>query len=151
MCSGSEEGSYLRLIDFVHHSTLGLRVIKKKKKKVLHSRVSQHLVRHSENQRRVNCESGILALPKPGRLIVSQQKLMGNKPRRSNCGLLDWRRTDQVRQSNTVRRDTFRVASALAGRLSFPSPKFHVVSGKLSKVALINSQKRRPRIVCTSL
>jgi len=32
MCSGSEAGSYLRLIDLVHHSTLGLRVIKKKKK-----------------------------------------------------------------------------------------------------------------------
>ena len=32
MCSGSEAGSYLRLIDFVYHSTLGLRVIKKMKK-----------------------------------------------------------------------------------------------------------------------
>jgi len=32
MCSGSEAGSYLRLIDFVYHSTLGLRVIKKTKK-----------------------------------------------------------------------------------------------------------------------
>jgi len=32
MCSGSEAGSYLRLIDFVYHSTLGLRVIKKKKR-----------------------------------------------------------------------------------------------------------------------
>ena len=31
MCSGSEAASYLRLIDFVYHSTLGLRVIKKKK------------------------------------------------------------------------------------------------------------------------
>ena len=31
-CSGSEAGSYLRLIDLVYHSTLGLRVIKKKKK-----------------------------------------------------------------------------------------------------------------------
>ena len=31
MCSGSEAGWYLRLIDFVYHSTLGLRVIKKKK------------------------------------------------------------------------------------------------------------------------
>jgi len=31
MCSGSEEGSYLRLIDFLYHSTLGLRVMKKKK------------------------------------------------------------------------------------------------------------------------
>ena len=30
MCTGSEAGSYLRLIDFVYHSTLGLRVIKKK-------------------------------------------------------------------------------------------------------------------------
>ena len=27
--SGSEAGSYLRLIDFVYHSALGLRVIKK--------------------------------------------------------------------------------------------------------------------------
>jgi len=32
MCSGFEAGSYLRLIDFGFHSTLGLRVIKKKKK-----------------------------------------------------------------------------------------------------------------------
>jgi len=31
MGSGSEEGSYLRLIDFVYHSTLCLRVVKKKK------------------------------------------------------------------------------------------------------------------------
>jgi len=29
MCSGPEAGSYLRLIDFVYDSTLGLRVIKK--------------------------------------------------------------------------------------------------------------------------
>ena len=33
MCSSSEAGSYLRLIDFVHHSTLGLRVIKKKRRR----------------------------------------------------------------------------------------------------------------------
>ena len=32
MCSGSEAGSYSRLIDFVYPSTLGMRVIKKKKK-----------------------------------------------------------------------------------------------------------------------
>jgi len=32
MCSGFEAGSYLRLTDFVYHSTLGLRVIKKNKK-----------------------------------------------------------------------------------------------------------------------
>jgi len=30
MCSGSEAGPYLRPIDCVYHSTLGLRVIKKK-------------------------------------------------------------------------------------------------------------------------
>ena len=30
---GSEAGSYLRLIDFLYQSTLGLRVIKKKRKK----------------------------------------------------------------------------------------------------------------------
>jgi len=30
MFSSSEAGSYLKLIDFVYHSTLGLRVIKKK-------------------------------------------------------------------------------------------------------------------------
>ena len=35
MCSGSEAGSFLRLIDCVYHSTLGLRVIKKQKKKSL--------------------------------------------------------------------------------------------------------------------
>ena len=32
LCSGAEAGSNLRLIDFVYHSTLGLRVTKKKKK-----------------------------------------------------------------------------------------------------------------------
>ena len=32
MCSGSEAGSHLRLIDFVYHSILGLRVIKKKRR-----------------------------------------------------------------------------------------------------------------------
>jgi len=31
MCSGSEAGSYLRLLDFVYHSTIGLRVKKKDK------------------------------------------------------------------------------------------------------------------------
>ena len=30
MCSGSEAGSYVRLMDFVYHSTLGVRVITKK-------------------------------------------------------------------------------------------------------------------------
>jgi len=35
MCSGSGAGSYVRLIDFVYHSTLGLSVIKKKKSDVV--------------------------------------------------------------------------------------------------------------------
>ena len=39
MCSGSEAGSYFRLIDFVYHSTLGLIVIKKNKKKHLPHRL----------------------------------------------------------------------------------------------------------------
>ena len=37
---GSEAGSYLRLMDFVHHSILGLRVIQKKKEYL-----QQHLLR----------------------------------------------------------------------------------------------------------
>ena len=32
MCSGSKAGSYFRLIDLVYHSTLGLRVIKKRRR-----------------------------------------------------------------------------------------------------------------------
>ena len=32
MYGGFEEGAYLRRIDFVYHSTLGLRVVKQKKK-----------------------------------------------------------------------------------------------------------------------
>ena len=47
MCSGSEAGSYLRLIDFVYHSTQGLRVIKKKKKKGATRRHDGSLYDHS--------------------------------------------------------------------------------------------------------
>ena len=43
MCSGSEAGSYLRLIDFVYHSPLGSRVIKKTKKVRVDPPVSQSL------------------------------------------------------------------------------------------------------------
>jgi len=45
MCSGSESGSYVRLIDIVYHSTLGLRVIKKKK--VVQGAISQETARTS--------------------------------------------------------------------------------------------------------
>ena len=34
MFSGSEAGSYLRLIDFVYHSTLGWRVMKKRRRRL---------------------------------------------------------------------------------------------------------------------
>jgi len=54
MCSGSEAGSYLRLIDFVYHSTLGLRVIKRNREgghldnnAVVVLRVHHHLVKGS--------------------------------------------------------------------------------------------------------
>ena len=33
MCNGSEAGSYVRLIDFVYHSTLGLRVITRERER----------------------------------------------------------------------------------------------------------------------
>ena len=42
MCSGSEAGSYLRRIDFVYHSTLGLRVIKKKQGLRVEDQESRH-------------------------------------------------------------------------------------------------------------
>ena len=35
MCSGSEAGSHLRLIDFVYLSKIGLRVLPKKKENLL--------------------------------------------------------------------------------------------------------------------
>ena len=46
MCSGSEAGSYFRLIDFAYHSTLGLRVIQKEKTRMpgwqARSRIHHH-------------------------------------------------------------------------------------------------------------
>ena len=42
MCSGSETGSYLRLIDFVYHSTLGLKVIKKNNSTGTHVRYIEY-------------------------------------------------------------------------------------------------------------
>ena len=35
ICSGFDAGSYLRLINFVYHLSLGLRVIKKKKGRLI--------------------------------------------------------------------------------------------------------------------
>ena len=48
MGSGSEEGSYLRLTDFVYHSTLGLRVIKREEE--------VHVVDHRLDFRRVRVQ-----------------------------------------------------------------------------------------------
>jgi len=45
MCSGSEAGSYLRLIDLVYHSTLGLRVIMKKKKALQYIAITLQYIR----------------------------------------------------------------------------------------------------------
>ena len=36
MCNGFEAGSYLRLTDFAYHSSLGMRVIKKKRRERAH-------------------------------------------------------------------------------------------------------------------
>jgi len=49
MCSGSEAGSYLRLKDFVYHSTLGLRVIKRRKGQGLGFGVSSLLREEEKN------------------------------------------------------------------------------------------------------
>jgi len=46
MCSGSDAGSFLRLIDFVYHSTLGVRVIKKKKEEDDHEGVEDRAPVH---------------------------------------------------------------------------------------------------------
>ena len=40
MCSDFEAGSYIRLTDFVYHSTLGLRVMKKKIKQSITNKSS---------------------------------------------------------------------------------------------------------------
>jgi len=45
MCSGSEAGSYLRVIDLVYHSTLGLRGIQKQKKDANTPREREDLTR----------------------------------------------------------------------------------------------------------
>ena len=54
MCSGSEAGSYLRLIDFVCHSTLGLRVIKKKREGNLEA-IGEGKERLGEEGQRPSC------------------------------------------------------------------------------------------------
>ena len=45
LCSSSEAGSYVRLTDFVYHSTLGLRVMNKQKEESSAVYLSQMLVR----------------------------------------------------------------------------------------------------------
>jgi len=51
ICSDSEAGSFLRLIDFVYHSTLGLIVMQKKKKK-------KYLAGATLRKRRSKCKVG---------------------------------------------------------------------------------------------
>jgi len=46
ICSASEAGSYLTLIDFGYHSTLGLNVIKEIKRPVPRVRIPPHLPTH---------------------------------------------------------------------------------------------------------
>ena len=49
MCSGSKAGSYLRLIDFVYHSTLGFRVITKRKQQVEDKHIKSEEERDEEH------------------------------------------------------------------------------------------------------
>ena len=49
MCSGSETGSYLRLINFMYHSTLGLRVTKKRKKVLDEARMDPNPKQYNQN------------------------------------------------------------------------------------------------------
>jgi len=70
MCSGSEAGSYLRLIDVVYHPTLGLRVIKKKKTRNPKGSLSLSFsgVALSGSERRGNNLKGLMTLtwePRP--------------------------------------------------------------------------------------
>ena len=53
MCSGSEAGSCLSPIDFLYHSTLGLRVIQKKKREATRfpRAVSASMVPHPKRTR----------------------------------------------------------------------------------------------------
>ena len=62
ICSGSEAGSYVRLIDFVHHSTLGLRVIENKKEKGFQTfgarRVSEPPARTARSHNQISLGQG---------------------------------------------------------------------------------------------
>jgi hypothetical protein len=63
MCSVSEVGSYLRLKDFVYHSSLGLGVMKKRKKKMQSHLIDRYL---SQVSGRYFLESTVWTLdPKP--------------------------------------------------------------------------------------
>ena len=59
MCSGSEAGSHLRFIDYVYHSTLGLRVMKKRREKIFASGLAIALVKH-----RFSCISAPKCVPR---------------------------------------------------------------------------------------
>ena len=58
ICSGSEVGSYFRPIDFVHHSTLGLRVVKEKKKTKIRNGYVRANAMHGEGNRVLNPTAG---------------------------------------------------------------------------------------------
>ena len=61
MCSGSEAGSYLRLIDFGYHSTQGLRVIKQKKKGLFKSQLHGGVFKSEGGDRAAGVEARQLA------------------------------------------------------------------------------------------
>ena len=71
MFSGPEAGSYLRRIDSVYHSTLGLRVIKKKKEKCWRGLAAQR--RTGKIQKREDTSSLLGKETRLGVLIVRQR------------------------------------------------------------------------------
>jgi len=77
MCSGSEAGSYSRLIDLVYHSALGWREMKKKKKKLAIEKATTrvdnaHLLHASFQTIRGDNETGRLSARQPLLLSIHQ-------------------------------------------------------------------------------
>ena len=59
MCSGSEAGSYLRLIDCVYHSTLGLRVRTKKKNSWMRNDLNEIRAHDFQSHSKVRADEAI--------------------------------------------------------------------------------------------
>ena len=61
MCSSSEASSYLRLQDFAYHTTLGSRVVKKKKERVFNGGEKEARAHRERKNRVLNGEGALLS------------------------------------------------------------------------------------------